>query len=171
MHGESLELASSVGRIFFQQPERIAAAWRRALGARPRKAPACQLLDCLVESFIQEIGLMLAGKAGSPWSRTTGVLRVSQERGSRGLYEEFSALRRCLEDALDVLNGTHADRLCVQGAVDEALDSALSLHQRMVDPTADAPVVPFGGLVVEFFERAGGGARVTLPEIAASSVH
>jgi hypothetical protein len=153
MHEQSGELASSVGRIFFQQPERLAAAWRRALLTTRHANASCQLLDCLVESFVQEIGLMLTGKAGSPWTRTTGVLRVSQTRGSRGLYEEFSALRRCLEDALDVLNGTHADRLCVQGAVDEALDSAIALHQLTVDPTAERPQLPFGGLVVELFER------------------
>jgi hypothetical protein len=51
------------------------------------------LLDGLVEPFIREVGMNLAGEKSSAWSRTRAVLRLSAVRGARGLYEEFALLR------------------------------------------------------------------------------
>jgi hypothetical protein len=144
-----------VARVFTQQPDRLAAAWRRVrcIGA-PQAHPPNSLLDGLVESFIREVGHSLAGVETSPWSRTRAVLRLSPERGARGLYDEFAVLRRCLVDAVEVLGGGDPERAVVNRALDEAVDSAVALQQRMVDSAAEGPRVPFGGLVVECFERA-----------------
>ncbi|MFL5321151.1 MAG: hypothetical protein ACJ790_15940, partial [Myxococcaceae bacterium] len=81
------------------------------------------------------------------------VLRVSHERGPRGLYEEFSALRRCLTDALDVVGATAEVRADVNAAVDEAVDSAVAHGQLLLNARGEQPNVPFGGIVVEYFER------------------
>ena len=144
-----------MARVFAGQPERLAAAWRRVRFAEGRKegAPPRNQLDGVVEPFIREVGRSLEGKEGSAWSRTRAVLRLAPRRGARALHEEFSALRRCLVDALEVLGGTEAERTAINRAVDEAVDSAVAYFQRLTDATADAPRVPFGGLVVEFFER------------------
>ena len=143
-----------VARVFTQQPDRLAAAWRRVrcLGAS-QVHPPNSLLDGLVENFIREVGLSLAGLESSPWSRTRAVLRLSPERGARGLYDEFAVLRRCLVDAVEVLGGGDPERAVVNRALDEAVDSAVALQQRLVDTQAEGPRVPFGGLVVECFER------------------
>lgn len=145
----------SAARMFANQPERVAAAWRRLRYAQQRKTGEQQanLLDSLVESFVREVGMQLAGAPGSAWTRARGVLRVSHERGPRGLYEEFSALRRCLTDALDVVGATSEVRRDVNAAVDEAVDSAVGHGQFLLNPGAEAPSVPFGGIVVEYFER------------------
>jgi hypothetical protein len=143
-----------VARVFTQQPDRLAAAWRRVrcLGTSPVHPPN-SLLDGLVESFIREVGHSIAGEESSPWSRTRAVLRLSPERGARGLYDEFAVLRRCLVDAVEVLGGGDPERAVVNRALDEAVDSAVALQQRMVNAEAEGPRVPFGGLVVECFER------------------
>ncbi len=143
-----------VARVFTQQPDRLAAAWRRVrcIGASQVQPPN-SLLDGLVESFIREVGHSLAGEESSPWSRTRAVLRLSPDRGARGLYDEFAVLRRCLVDAVEVLGGGDPERAVVNRALDEAVDSAVALQQRMVDEAAEGPRVPFGGLVVECFER------------------
>ncbi|HLL04323.1 MAG TPA: hypothetical protein VK539_27305 [Myxococcaceae bacterium] len=143
-----------VARVFTQQPDRLAAAWRRVrcLGAS-QVHPPNSLLDGLVESFIRELGHSLAGEETSPWSRTRAVLRLSPERGARGLYDEFAVLRRCLVDAVEVLGGGDPERAVVNRALDEAVDSAVALQQRLADVAAEGPRVPFGGLVVEYFER------------------
>ncbi len=70
---------AGVARVFAGQPERLAAAWRRIRFAEARKegsAPRNQL-DSVVEPFIREVGRSLEGAAGSPWSRTRAVLRLS----------------------------------------------------------------------------------------------
>ncbi len=79
-----------VARVFTQQPDRLAAAWRRVrcLGAS-QVHPPNSLLDGLVESFIREVGHSLAGLESSPWSRTRAVLRLSPERGARGLSSGY----------------------------------------------------------------------------------
>lgn len=115
--------------------------------------PPQSLLDGLVESFIREVGASLAGNETSPWSRTRAVLRLSPERGARALYEEFALLRRCMVDAVEVLGGGDAERAVVNRCVDEAVDSAVALLQRLKDASAEGPRVPFGGLVVEWFDR------------------
>lgn len=144
----------SVARVFTQQPDRLAAAWRRVrcMGSNQLHPPP-SLLDGLVEPFIREVGQSLAGHESSPWSRTRAVLRLSQERGARALYDEFAVLRRCLVDAVEVLGGGDPERAVVNRALDEAVDSAVALLQRLMDASAEGPRVPFGGLVVECFER------------------
>ncbi|SEU37154.1 hypothetical protein [Stigmatella erecta] len=146
--------AAGVARVFTQQPDRLAAAWRRVrCTGSAQHMPPQGLLDALVEPFIREVGLSLAGNESSAWSRTRAVLRLSPERGARSLYEEFAVLRRCMVDAVEVLGGGDAERAVVNRAVDEAVDSSVALLQRLIDTSADGPRVPFGGLVVEWFER------------------
>jgi hypothetical protein len=151
---ERAKRAAGVARVFTQQPDRLAAAWRRVRSTGSSQIhPPQSLLDGLVEPFIREVGLSLGGNTMSPWSRTRGVLRLSIERGARGLYDEFAVLRRCLVDAVEVLGGGDPERAVVNRCVDEAVDSAVALLQRMKDASAEEPRVPFGGLVVEWFER------------------
>jgi hypothetical protein len=151
--------AEGVARVFSQQPHRIAAAWRRMRHVESKGAPTASLLDGLVEPFIHELGLSLAGDETSAWSRTRAVLRLSTSRGARGLHEEFASLRRCLVDAVEVLGGGDAERVTVNRAVDEAVDSAVALLERLHAPEAAEPRIPFGGLVVEHFERASAEQR------------
>jgi hypothetical protein len=153
--------AAVLARFFRQQPDRIAALWRRTLlSAQESDAPQMSQLDGLVEPFIREVGRSLEGEESSAWSRTRAVLRLSPERGARALYDEFAALRRCLVDAAEVLGGGDWEREQINRAVDEAVDSAVALLQRLRNPRADGPRVPFGGLVVEYFERPSQARRV-----------
>lgn len=147
--------AAVLARFFRHQPDRVAALWRRMRLATETDGPEASLgqLDGLVEPFIREVGRTLEGEQQSAWSRTRAVLRLSPERGTRALYNEFAALRRCLVDAAEVLGGGDWERERINCAVDEAVDSAVALLQRLKDPRADGPRVPFGGLVVEYFER------------------
>jgi hypothetical protein len=141
--------------VFAEQPERLAAAWRRVRFAENKKegrAPRNQL-DSVVEPFIREVGRSMEGKEGSPWSRTRAVLRLAPKQGARALHEEFAALRRCLVDAVEALGGGDEERTVVNRALDEAVDSAVALMERLINPTAPRPRVPFAGLVVQFFER------------------
>jgi hypothetical protein len=149
-------VGEKIGRVFAQQPDRVAAAWRRVrwstlyLGTYTANA-----LDDVVESFVREIGATLEGAAGPAWSRCRGVLRLSRARGARALAEEFDALRRCLIDASDALGGTDREREIIRGSVDQALQSALEQHYFLFE-TGKPPAVPFGGLVVEKYERPAG---------------
>jgi hypothetical protein len=143
----------AVARVFLKQPERIAAAWRRVRYAQSRAGlSAAHLIDGVVEPFVREVGQALLGTPGSPWSRTRGVLRISPSRGARGLYEEFTALRRCMTDALEALGGGQEERRTLAAALDDAVDSAVAACQQLQDPRAEPPRVPFGGVVVELYE-------------------
>lgn len=144
--------------MFAGQPERLAAAWRKVRFAEARKngTPPRNQLDSVVEPFIREVGRSLEGTEGSPWSRTRAVLRLVPKRGTRALHEEFAALRRCLVDAVETLGGGNAEREVVNRALDEAADSAVAMMERLTNPLAPKPRVPFAGLVVQFFERSGG---------------
>ncbi len=155
--------AAGLARFFRQQPDRIAALWRRTRLASEGDGSQAFLgqLDGLVEPFIREVGRSLEGEETSPWSRTRAVLRLSPERGARALYDEFAALRRCLVDASEVLGGGDWERERINRAVDEAVDSAVALLQRLKDPRAAGPRVPFGGLVVEYFERPSRARRAS----------
>ncbi|WP_224248690.1 hypothetical protein [Hyalangium gracile] len=151
---ERAKRAAGVARVFTHQPDRLAAAWRRVRCTGGNQLhPPQSLLDGLVEPFIRELGLSLAGEKSSPWSRTRAVLRLSPDRGARGLYDEFAVLRRCLVDAVEVLGGGDPERAVINRSLDEAVDSAVALLQRLKDTGAEEPRVPFGGLVVEWFER------------------
>jgi hypothetical protein len=164
--------AAGAARVFSQQPDRVAAAWRRVRYAEGRKGEVPHnLLDDVVEPFICEVGRSLAGDPSSAWGRTRAVLRLSPERGVRALYEEFAALRRCLVDALEVLGGSEEDRTTINRAVDEAVDSAVAYFQRLSDASADAPRVSFGGLVVEFFERTRPARHKSPEERARAALH
>src|SRR5690349_3139233 len=82
MRSETVVAAGSVGRVFSSRPDRLAAAWRRVRYSQTKKGTIPEnLLDTLVEPFIQEIGRNLCGAQGSAWTRTRGVLRVSAGRG------------------------------------------------------------------------------------------
>ena len=162
-----------VARVFTQQPDRLAAAWRRVrcLGASQVQPPN-SLLDGLVESFIREVGHSIAGVESSAWTRTRAVLRLSPERGARGLYDEFAVLRRCLVDAVEVLGGGDPERAVVNRALDEAVDSAVALLERLTHPLAPRPRVPFAGVVVQFFDRTmSARARPLADEGRVAAVH
>jgi len=162
--GDGAKQAVAVSRVFTQQPDRVAAAWRRVRFAQQKKgATLHNLLDDVIEPFIRAIGGSLAGEATSAWTRTQGVLRLAPGSGAKPLYDEFISLRRCLVDALEVLGGGEAERTIVERAVDEAVDSAVAVLQRMTNPAAAGPRVPFGGLIVEFFDRVPGPVLVAAP--------
>lgn len=158
---ERARRGAGVARVFVGQPERLAAAWRRVRFAEVRKdgAPPCNQLDSVVEPFVREIGRKLEGKEGSPWSRTRAVLRLAPRRGVRALHEEFAALRRCMVDAVETLGGGDVERAVVNQAVDEAVDSAVAMMERLGNPIAPRPRVPFAGLVVQFFDKPRAAVR------------
>src|SRR5688572_30695383 len=106
-----------VGRVFSAQPDRVAAAWRRARWSTMyRRAFDCNALDDVVESFIRQLGAALEGVPGAVWSRTRGVLRLSRVRGARALADEFEVLRSCLVDAADAMGGTRREREVIRAA-------------------------------------------------------
>ncbi|EPX55816.1 hypothetical protein D187_008377 [Cystobacter fuscus DSM 2262] len=146
---------AGVARVFVGQPERLAAAWRRMRFAEARKdgSPPCNQLESVVEPFIREVGRTLEGVEGSAWSRTRAVLRLSSRRGSRVLNDEFTALRRCMLDAVETLGGGDAERAVVNQALDEAVSSTEELVEHLANPFAPKPRVPFAGLVVQCFEK------------------
>jgi hypothetical protein len=160
--------------VFIGQPERLAAAWRRVRYAETKQAAGATTrnqLDGVVESFIREVGRSLEGKEGSPWSRTRAVLRLTPQRGARALHEEFSALRRCLVDAVETLGGGDAERAVVNQALDEAVDSAVALMERLANPLAPRPRVPFAGVVVQLFERLPSARMKPMPDEGRVAVH
>ena len=170
---ERARRGTGVARVFAEQPERLAAAWRRvrfAEGKKGGQAPRNQL-DGVVETFIREVGRSMGGTEGSPWSRTRAVLRLAPMHGARALHEEFAALRRCLVDAVEALGGGDEERTVVNRALDEAVDSAVALMERQINPSAPRPRVPFAGLVVQFFERAPTAQVKHLPEEDRVAMH
>ncbi len=147
-------VGSKVARVLTTRPDRVAAAWRRVRFTEATKGQVPDnLLDDVVENFVREIGNSLAGVEGHAWSRTRGVLRLSTERGIQALYAEFTALRRCLVDAVEVLGGNENDRTVIHALLDEAVQSSTALFARLTDPLGTEPAIPFGGIVLEYFER------------------
>ncbi len=147
--------AAGVARVFEGQPERLAAAWRRVRYSELKKngTPPRNQLDSVVEPFIREVGRTLEGAEGCAWSRTRAVLRLTTQRGSRVLNDEFAALRRCLLDAVETLGGGDSERAVVNQALDEAVTSAGELVEHLANPFAPKPRVPFAGLVVQCFDK------------------
>ncbi len=171
---ERARRGAGVARVFIGQPERLAAAWRRVRYAETKQAGGASTrnqLDGVVEAFIREVGRSLEGKEGSPWSRTRAVLRLTPQRGARVLHEEFSALRRCLVDAVETLGGGDAERAVVNQALDEAVDSAVALMERLANPLAPRPRVPFAGVVVQFFERSPAARAKPMPDEGRVAMH
>jgi len=157
-------VASKVARVLATRPDRVAAAWRRVRFTEVAKGQVPDnLLDDVVESFVREVGHAMGGGEGRAWSRTRGVLRLSTERGVQALYGEFTALRRCLVDVIEVLGGTESDRAVVHAAVDEAVQSSAALYSRLTDPLGTEPTVSFGGIVLEYFERPRAQAAQSQP--------
>lgn len=145
--------ASAVERVFTGQADRLGNAWRQAMRAlHHRPQPALLLLDGVVEPLVAELGRTLGGAEGHPWTRCRGLLRLSSQRGTQGLHDEFTTLRRCLAEAIEVLGGTSIERAWVTAALEDAAEAAAALHHRLERRTAAAPRVMFGGLVVELFE-------------------
>ena len=152
---EQTRRGNGVARAFTGQPERLAAAWRRMRFAEARKdgQPPRNQLDSVVEPFIREVGRSLEGQSGSAWGRTLAVLKLAPGRGVRALHAEFEALRRCLVDAVETLGGSDAEQAVVARALDEAVESTTALMEQLTHADADAPRVPFPGLVVALFEK------------------
>ncbi len=146
--------AEVVARLFSDRPERLLAAWRRVRAARPREEqPVSSLIDGLVEPFLREIGRSLAGARGHPWTRCQAMLRVSGS-GAVGRYgEEFSALLQCSTEAIRVLGGQKYHVQQVSGWIRDAAESATCIALRTLGQAAPPPRVPFGGLVVQVFDK------------------
>src|SRR5512140_1116216 len=148
-------VASKVGRVFERDPDRVASAWRRLRYAEgPQGVVPDNILDNVIESFVGELGATMSGAPGTAWGRARGVLRLSPERGLKTLLEELSALRRCLLDAADALEGAASERAAICFAVEEATSSATALYAQLMDPLAPHAAAPAGIIVVEYFERA-----------------
>ena len=119
----SNRIKASAARVFQRRPDRLArrpgggCAWRSRTGRLQRISRWMTWWNRLFGS-----GIALGGAEGSPWARTRGVLRLSPQRGIRSLYDEFATLRRCLGDAIEVLQGTGPERAKVSASIDEALD-------------------------------------------------
>ncbi len=60
---------------------------------------------------------------------------------------------------METLGGGDAERAVVNQALDEAVDSAVATMERLTNPLAPRPRVPFAGLVVQFFEKPSAAAR------------
>lgn len=153
---ENARRGHGVARAFTAQPERLAAAWRRMRFAEARRdgQPFRNQLDSVVEPFIREVGHSLEGQPGSAWQRISAVLKLSPARGVRVLQDEFSALRRCLVDAVETLGGSDAEQAVVNQALDEAVASTTALMEHLTNPFyAPKPSEPFAGLVVQLFEK------------------
>lgn len=143
----------AAGRMMAEQPERLAAAWRRERFTETgKRAVPDNLLDGCVEDFVRQIGQSLRGVNGPAWSRTRGVLRLSLVRGERALFEEFGALRRCLVDALQVVDADTTEHQMIVTSIDQAIDSARASLRRLENPALPAPKIAFGGLVIELIE-------------------
>jgi hypothetical protein len=144
---------SRIADVLMARPDRIAASWRRLCWSHRQFKCDIHLLDGVVESFVQELGRRLQGTQGSAWGRTTGVLRLSRQRGEKALALEFHLLQRCLLDALNVLGGSEQEQNLIRHAILEAAESALTTLAVLENRVQKGPRVPFKGLVVELFER------------------
>jgi hypothetical protein len=162
---EQIRGSGAVARVFLERPDRLAAAWRRLR----RDAGGENVLEDVVESFIREVGASLQGVQGAAWSRTTGVLRLSQHRGRSSLEQEFHMLQRCLIAAGEVLGGSARDRAVIVSAIEEARESALATYRQLFESGSE-PSVHFGGLIVERYEQpsarvADGASGALLPTV------
>lgn len=152
----------SVGRLLVEKPDRVAIAWRKVASAAG--IPARTMLDEVVVPFVREIGRSLQGEPGSAWSRTRAVLRLDPARGPDGLFAELAALKRCLEDVLDVLKADTRDQALVARALHDAASSCLELFTRLDRPERVREASSFGGIVVEQF-----ASSPTVPTTTTSS--
>jgi hypothetical protein len=163
-----VELGGAAGRMFLEQPQRLAGAWRRERWAAQERGAPESLFDGVVEDFIRQMGLCLRGQPQSAWAATRGVLRLSVARSEDAVIDELCALRTCLLDALGVVGATASERALVARSVDEAAVSALGLLRRLKNPAAPAPRVPFGGVVVELVEPSTRGQHPGHPARSAT---
>jgi hypothetical protein len=142
-----------VAHTLIEYADRIATSWLHICRFTWPDRDWPWLIDGLVEPFVVAIGHRLSNKPGEPWTKTAGVLRLSPRRGEKPLCDEFGVLRRCLHDACDVLDGDRRDRQLIDRAIAQGLHSALTLQAQLSTPRLPGPVVPFGGIVIELFER------------------
>jgi len=153
------EVPSLAARLLLQRPERVAEAWQCARYAEEGDgAPEHMLggvLEGVVVSFIREIGAQLAGTPGSAWERASGVLKLCEREGTGPIYRELATLRRVLDSALDALKATLEERLMANGAIDDALTSAVLAYEHLRHPERPAANLHFGGVVVERFAPNG----------------
>ncbi len=143
----------AAGRMFLEQAERLAAAWRRERYLEAGRSTGSEnLFEAVVENFVRQVGLAMLGETSRPWATTRGVLRLSVTRGEQGVLDELSTLRRCLLDAMAVVGMTDDELAVLESAVSDAAVYALAHLRRLNDPDAPTCAVPFGGLVVELIE-------------------
>ena len=138
-------------QLLLQRPERVAEAWQSARCVEEGGEPQERILEGVIVSFLREIGAQLAGARGSPWERTTGVLKLCAKEGTAPIYSELGTLRYVIDSALDVLKASLGERMIADGAIDEALASAVLAHQQLRHPERPAQDLHFGGVVVERF--------------------
>lgn len=155
-------MGTTTETLLTERPERVAAAWRRTL----RDGGDHQLmLEGTIEPFLRELADHMRGVPGSPWSRTRGVLRLSARSGQQALDAEFASLERCLLDALSVLGGSGRGRARMRVALREAHASATAYLERLRNPRAPVPRIPFGGLVIERIESRATGFVAAPPRL------
>jgi hypothetical protein len=120
-----------------------------------RRVETPSLIEGVVEALFFEMGRQLASRSASttaPWSRATGVLRLSPGRGEAALDDEFELLRMLAEGYVERLGASLGVRRRIRAMVESARLCARSELACRVDPTRDPPEVTFGGVVVELYE-------------------
>ncbi len=132
----------------------LAAEWRKRYYANDTSLTTLAQLDGVVELLIVEVARSVEAPTDLPataWGRTSGVLRLSRERGAPGLHLEFCLLRGVLEGAANVGNAPHEQRKRLRTLIDAAEAQALALLARTQDSTGGRayPSVHFQGVVVE----------------------
>ena len=91
--------------------------------------------------------------------------------GKSSLLALVAGARAVQQGTVEVLGGGDSERAVVNRSVDEAVDSAVALLHRLKDVTAEGPRVPFGGLVVEWYERSSEVRAQPGAEPARAAVH
>ena len=81
-------------------------------------------------------------------------MRLSAARGATGLDEEFSALQDVVEAFAAALDAPLAARRRLRTYLEAARLLSRAELARKLNPLAPQPAAPFGGVVVELYERA-----------------
>ena len=157
--GEQAAERAELGAALQSRATELAQRWRRLLfqGDVQHAAERTALLQDVAEPLLFEAGRQLAsGAAGAtaPWSRCTGLLRLSPARGVTGLDEEFAVLQDVVEAFAAALDAPLAARRRLRTYLEAARLLSRAELARKLDPLAPRPAAPFGGVVVELYERA-----------------
>jgi hypothetical protein len=152
-----------VTEAFIRNAERIARVWKmqRYRSSASLHAPTL-MLEEVVENFICEIGWASRGASGSPWSRTTGILRVYPFHSRAPVDQEFDSLKNCLLEGATTLSASNATIELINESIGEAqawVHTFLSAWAGAIAPNAPGS---FGGIVVECLTRPAALANAAL---------